>query len=356
MLEPFQGILTQELLGNSIQDYAIAVVAFAATFLILSPVKMMILKRLRQWTEQSKTHWDDFLVSVADKNGNWVMWLSALMVGSHFVVFRKELSSLASAIFVIIITFIVLRILLSIITYWFDKIYIVKFQEEPAKVSAMQNMMILFKAGIWLVGVFFILDNLGFNVSTAVAGLGIGGIAVALAAQTVLGDAFSSFSIFFDKPFEVGDFVTVDDYRGTVEHIGIKTTRVRSLTGEQLVFSNSDLTASRLRNFKRMEERRVQFTLGVTYQTSLAQLKKAKELIKEVLDNTEGIRPDRIHFGSYGDYSLNFDVVYYVLNPDYLTYMNINEAVNLSIYEAFEKEQIEFAYPTQTLFVEKNNV
>jgi small-conductance mechanosensitive channel len=186
-----------------------------------------------------------------------------------------------------------------------------------------------------------------------VAGLGIGGIAVALAAQAVLGDLFSYFSILMDRPFELGDFIIIDDYMGTIEHIGIKTTRIRSLGGEQLVFSNTDLTGSRIRNYKRMEQRRIVFRIGVVYQTPVEKLKEIPGIIKGIMDAIPEARTDRAHFASYGDSSLDFEIVYYVLTGDYNKYMDIQQEINLSLAEEFERRGIEFAYPTRTLFIEK---
>ena len=206
---------------------------------------------------------------------------------------------------------------------------------------------------VWGIGITFLLDNLGFKISTVVAGLGIGGIAVALAAQTILGDLFSYFIIFFDRPFEIGDFIIIDSYMGNIEHIGIKTTRIRSLGGELLIFSNSDLTNSRIRNYKKMEKRRVVFSLGVTYQTNSEQLKEIPGIIRTAIETLEGAGFDRAHFASYGDFSLNFEVVYYVMSGDYGKYMDLQQEINLVIKEEFEKRGIEFAYPTQLLFIEK---
>ncbi|MBW2550586.1 MAG: mechanosensitive ion channel family protein, partial [Deltaproteobacteria bacterium] len=186
-----------------------------------------------------------------------------------------------------------------------------------------------------------------------VAGLGIGGIAIALAVQNVLSDLFASLSIVLDKPFIPGDFVVVGDMAGSVEHIGIKTTRIRSISGEQLIFSNADLLGSRIRNFGRMRERRVVFSLGVTYQTPADKLEGIPGMIRESIEAQDQVRFDRSHFASYGDSALNFETVYYVGSSDYATHMDILQAVNLAIYRKFASEGIEFAYPTQTLFVEK---
>jgi small-conductance mechanosensitive channel len=208
---------------------------------------------------------------------------------------------------------------------------------------------------LWIIVVLLILDNLGVNITGLVAGLGIGGVAVALAVQNILGDLLASLSIVLDKPFVIGDFIVVDSYYGTIEHIGLKTTRIRSLSGEQLVFSNNDLLKSRVRNYKRMAERRVVFSFGVIYQTSLEQLKAIKEIVSDIIKKEELARLDRVHFKEYGDSSLNFEVVYYVTNPDYNIYMNVQESINLEIFRRFQQEGIEFAYPTRTLFIQKEN-
>ena len=199
------------------------------------------------------------------------------------------------------------------------------------------------------------MDNLGFDISAVIAGLGIGGIAIALAAQAILGDLFSYFVIFFDRPFEVGDFIVVGDKVGTVEYTGIKTTRIRALSGEQMVFSNTDLTNSRIHNFKKMERRRVVFSLGVIYQTTADQLEEIPKIVRGIIEKQNDTTFDRGHFKSYGDFSLNFEFVYFVIGSDYVKYMDTQQAINMEIYRTFEQKGIEFAYPTQTLFVSKEN-
>jgi small-conductance mechanosensitive channel len=201
-----------------------------------------------------------------------------------------------------------------------------------------------------------ILDNIpGVEITALVASLGIGGIAVALAVQNILSDLFASLSIVLDKPFVIGDFIIVDNCLGTVEHIGLKTTRLRSLSGEQLVFSNNDLLKSRVRNYKRMAERRVVFSVGVTYQTPLEKLERIPTLIRDTIEAQPAVRFDRAHFQGYGDFALNFEVVYYVLDPDYNRYMDIQQGINLGIYSSFAEEGIEFAYPTRTLYIAGEN-
>ena len=193
------------------------------------------------------------------------------------------------------------------------------------------------------------------DVTALVAGLGIGGVAVALAAQNILGDLFASVSIALDKPFVIGDFVTVGEFMGTVEYIGLKTTRVRSLSGEQVVFSNTDLLDSRIRNFGRLYQRRVVLTLGVTYQTPREELARIPDTIREAIVSQGGdrVRFDRAHLASYDDSAITFEAVYVVLDPDYTLHMDIKQDVYLKVHEAFEERGIDFAYPTRTVFVEK---
>ncbi|MEO0578147.1 MAG: mechanosensitive ion channel family protein, partial [Pseudomonadota bacterium] len=196
-----------------------------------------------------------------------------------------------------------------------------------------------------------ILSNLGVNITALVAGLGVGGIAIALAAQNILGDLFASLSIILDKPFVVGDFLAVDSYLGSVERVGIKTTRLRSLSGEQLVFSNNDLLGSRVRNYGRLHERRIVFSIGVTYETTPAKLKAIPTILREAVEAEQDVRFDRAHFKSYGDFALIFEIVYYVLVADYNRYMDIQQSINFALFERLAEEGVAFAYPTQTVYV-----
>jgi small-conductance mechanosensitive channel len=231
--------------------------------------------------------------------------------------------------------------------------YIETAKKGSDRERSLKGFMTLIRVVVWGLATVFLLDNLGFRISTVVAGLGIGGIAVALAAQNLLGDLFAYFVIMFDRPFEIGDFVIVGEYMGVIDRFGVKTTRISSLGGEQIIMSNKDLTDSRVRNYKRMEKRRILFRLGVTYQTPFGKLQEIPEIIAGVIRGVEYTTFDRAHFSSYGDFSLVFEVVYYVLSNDYTKYMNIQQEINFRIHEEFEKRKIEFAYPTQTLFLNK---
>ncbi|MCH8208889.1 MAG: mechanosensitive ion channel family protein [Nitrospinae bacterium] len=212
---------------------------------------------------------------------------------------------------------------------------------------------VFLRGALWAILLLLALDNLGIDITALLAGLGIGGIAIALASQKILGDLFSALSIVLDKPFMVGDFIEIGDFTGTVEAIGLKNTRLRSAYGEQIIIPNSDLLQGRIRNYRDRSERRALFTIHITYQTPLEKLKKIPQWIKEIVEDQEHARFDRAHFKEYGDYSLNFEIVYYVMKPDFSLFIKIQERVNHAIFEKFQNENVYFAYPTQTILTQK---
>lgn len=227
-------------------------------------------------------------------------------------------------------------------------------QTNLGSVTTVRALGILAKAILWMIFVVAVMATVGIDVTAVVAGLGIGGIAIALAVQNIVGDLFASVSIILDKPFIVGDFIKVGEQLGTVEEIGIKTTRLRSLTGEQLVFGNGDLLSSRIQNFKRMTERRVMFTIGVEYGTSPELVEAIPGIIRGSIEQSSSTRVDRIHFKEYGDSSLVYEAVYYVLSPEYNRYMDIQQAVNVDLYRKFSDAGISFAFPTTTVFLRQS--
>ena len=207
---------------------------------------------------------------------------------------------------------------------------------------------------VWAMVLLLTLDNLGVDITALVAGLGIGGVAVALALQNILGDLFASLSITLDRPFVVGDFLILNDYLGAVEHIGIKSTRLRSLSGEQIVISNADLLGSRIRNYGRMNERRVVFATTVVYETPVEQIERIPQLIRQIVESQPDTRFDRCHFAKHGSASLDFETVYYVLSADYNKYMDTQQAINLRLHKEFARMSVQFAYPTQRILFESN--
>lgn len=308
--------------------------------------------RLKKWSEKTKTTLDDFVVRIIERAVFPLLSFGAFYISITTLNLTDKLHKLLHGASAVVITFFVLRLVIAVIKYAIES-KMMKEDDTDAKLRQIKGIMVIIKIVVWILGIVFLMDNFGYDVTAFVTGLGIGGIAIALAAQNILGDLFNYFVIFFDKPFEVGDFIIIDDKRGTVEAIGIKTSRIRSLTGEELVFANSDLSNSRIHNYKRMARRRVLFTLGVTYQTSLENLRIIPEIIQNIITGQEDTEFDRAHFFKYGDFSLDIEIVYYVLSTEYNKYMDIQQSINLKIFEEFARRGIEFAYPTQTLFVEK---
>ena len=351
MLDGINGFLTQTYFNNRILDYLIFLAIFIGGSFVLFLFKIMILRRLKAWAKTTTTTLDNFLIRIFERNLIPLFYYGVFYSSTKYLTLSPSINRTLGVAGVILITVFSIRFLLAIIDYLLKNFWFNRFHEE-SETKSFNGIITVLKILVWGIGITFMLDNLGFEISTVIAGLGIGGVAVALAAQTILGDLFNYFAIFFDRPFVVGDFIIVGDYLGAVEHIGIKTTRIRSLGGEQLVFSNTDLTSSRIRNYKRMEKRRVVFKLGVTYQTRLEQLKEIPGIITNIIKNINDTVFDRTHFSAYGDFSLVIEVVYYILSSDYNKYMDIQQEINFAIKEEFEKKGIEFAYPTQTVFLE----
>ena len=338
-----------DMLKNS---YVICLLTFLINVLILRVLKIVVLKRLNAWAKQTVTTIDDFLIRLISRNLFPVLYFGAFYLCAQGLILHPAMKKGIDVLGLLVLTFFGVRFLLSIINYSLE-IHLKKQGRAVDKDQSLKGIVKAIKVIVWGVAIVLFLDNLGFKISGVIATLGIGGIAIALAAQAILGDLFSYFAMLFDRPFEIGDFIIIGDYLGTVERIGIKTTRVRSLGGEELVFSNTDLTNSRVRNYKRMGKRRVVFKLGVTYQTTLLQVKEIPEIITNIIKNISDTTFDRAHFFSYGDFSLVFESVYYVMSSDYNKYMDIQQEINFKIKEEFEKRGIEFAYPTQTLYVNK---
>lgn len=222
---------------------------------------------------------------------------------------------------------------------------------DPAARTAIGALRFVARTGIWATVLLLALDNLGVDITALVTGLGIGGIAVGLAVQNILGDLFASLSIVLDRPFEIGDFIVIDDLSGEVEHIGVKSTRIRSLTGEQIIFGNSDLLASRIRNYKRMQERRQAFRIGVEYDTAPEALRAIPGWIEEIVAAQPLARFDRAHFAEFGASSLDFEVVYYCKDPAFKALMDTQQAINYALLEKFRLEGVGFAFPTRTLHI-----
>lgn len=339
------GFLTYQIAGITLEDYMLAGIAFVASFLMLCFFKMVVIRRLKRFAERTRTKADDVAVRVLNGVG-WPLYIIiSLAIGLKFVPLPAAASKALSYALFIVITFYAVRILHRIIDAG-TRLAIErrKWEGEAEGDTAVIDLLgKLLKAALWVVAVVLILGNLGYNVSALVAGLGIGGIAIAFALQNILRDIFASVSIYLDKPFHVGDSIQIGTDVGTVKQIGIKSTRLETLDGDELIISNKDLTDSRVHNYKRMEKRRAQFTIGVTYHTPIRKLERIPGIITGIIAKVKNAEVDRVHLKQLGETSLVFEVVYHVKNADYNDYMNIRQAINLAILKAFQKEKIEFA-------------
>lgn len=320
-----------------------ALLFIVIAFGLISLFRILIIRRIKKWTEKTAIIWDDFLISLAEKNVVPILYTWTFYIAAEYLSFNDKAERVIQVLLASFTTFFVVRMLSQIVRKFIYG-FIQKQENNEGKIKQANGLIIILNIMIWMIGIVFLIDNLGYDVTTLIAGLGIGGIAIALAAQTILGDLFSYFVIFFDRPFEIGDFIIIDDKAGIVEYIGIKTTRIRTLSGEQLVCSNTDLTNARLHNYKRLSQRRIVFTIGVSYRTPLNQLKEIPSIVKSVIDHTEGISFARAHFSGYGEFSLNFECVYYVNNQDYNIYMDKQESILFDIYEVFAEKNIELSY------------
>ena len=337
---------------NTVLSYLIAAGIILLGFLIVRMFRNKILNRLKKWSEKTENTIDDYVVAGVERFGLPILNFGIFYVGIRTLHISPFGEKVLHALVVSVLTFYAVKLVSSTIRLALES-YTRKQEGGEEKVKQLKGVMVVFNILLWSLGLVFLFSNLGYDVTAIITGMGIGGIAIALAAQNILGDLFNYFVIFFDRPFEIGDLIVVDNKTGHVEYIGIKTTRLKSLSGEQIIISNSDLTNSRVHNFKRLERRRIVFTLGVTYQTSAENLKIIPDLIRTIIIDQPDAEIDRCHFANYGDFSLNFETVYFVNAPDYVRYMDIQQAINLRIFEEFTQRGISFAYPTQTLFIEK---
>ncbi|HVO74158.1 MAG TPA: mechanosensitive ion channel family protein [Ignavibacteriaceae bacterium] len=349
-----QEFLNRVYFGNTVLMYLTALAIFAAGIIIIKIFQKIVLYRLKKWSERTETKIDDFLIRGLESSVLPLVYYGILYFAVTTLEISPKVLNVLHILSSILITFFTIKLISSTFRFSFNN-YIIRQDKGEEKQKEIKGITSIATFLIWGFGIVFLLSNLGYNVSAVITGLGIGGIAIALAAQAVLGDLFSYFVIFFDRPFEIGDFIIVDDKMGAVEYIGIKTTRLRSLGGEQLIFSNANLTASRIHNYKKMERRRVVFQLAVVYQTKAEVLKEIPLIVKRIIEIQKDIAFDRAHFASFSQSSLIFEFVYYVLSADYNKYMDIQQSINLMIYEEFEKRKINFAYPTQTLYLNKNS-
>jgi small-conductance mechanosensitive channel len=338
-------------LTNFFRSISTFLLVFLGSFLFFRVFRFYFLKRLTNLAQKSKVKFDDFVIKSIKAIKPFSYLLFSFYLGFQFLETSPFVQKIANAVFIVWLVIQVILLIQVLIDYLFKKYFLSKGEEESKMAIHLIGQVL--KGVLWVVGLLLVLSNLGVNITSLVAGLGIGGVAVALALQNILGDLFSSFSIYFDKPFKVGDYIVVGQQSGIVQKIGLKTTRLMALQGEQIIISNRELTSSRIQNFRKMEERRVVFSLGLVYGTTSDQLKKIPLFIEKIIKKQEMARFDRAHFVSFNDFALSFEIVYYVLSQDYTVYRNLHQKILLEIKDKFAQEKIEMAYPTQIVYLQK---
>jgi small-conductance mechanosensitive channel len=341
------------ILGNTLFDYLYALVAFSIAMVLSLCIKYVVVKRLKPLTERTKNTVDDFIVSLLASMSLPFYIVISFYIAAQVLSIHPIVRKVIDAIFVICIVYQLIKVLAIFLDFSLAKKVNDANGSNVAHVKDLIQLVI--KTSLWAVGLLFVLSNLGVNITSLVAGLGIGGIAVALAVQNILSDLFSYFAIYFDKPFVKGDLITIGTQVGVVEKVGVKTTRIRALQGEEIVISNSELTSSRIQNFKKMEERRVVFSFRVVYETPLDKLEKIPQCVKEIITSTERTRFDRAHLQAFGDSAYVFEVVYYVQSAVYNEYMDVNQAIHFKIIAMFDEEGIEFSSNAQTVHLDLGN-
>ncbi len=330
--------------------YGMAIAITLALFVVLSILKRIVLKRAEALAKKTETDLDDFIVELVESFG-WPFYLAiSLYVGVQFVELTPFWVDVSNKLLVLFTVYYSTRVAIRLVDYGIKKYYESHNDKDLSILELIGNIV---KMTLWFVALMLIIQNWGFDISALVAGVGIGGIAIAFAVQNILGDIFASFSIYFDKPFKKGDFIVIGDDSGTVERIGLKSTRIRTLQGEELVVSNKELTETRIHNYKRMRKKTIFFKFGIAYETPTKKLKKVHKIMADIFKGVEDAELSRVHFREYGDFALIYEVMYYVKNSDYITYLNVQEEINMKMKERFEKEGIEFAYPTQTIYLKK---
>ncbi len=345
-------LLDIEFYDNELRLWLVALVIALVALIVLRLVRWTFIRRAKD--EEGDFGLDDLALDLLRETKFFFALAIALYLGSLVLTLPSRLVQVIEVLVVIIFLVQLAFWGNELIAYALTRYRLQRLEEGGiGSTTTVATLNVLSRILLWSIIILLILDNLGIEVTALIAGLGIGAVAVGLAVQNILGDLFASLSIIFDKPFVVGDVIKMDDFIGTVERVGLKTTRVRSLAGEQLVFSNSDLVQGRIQNYKRMEQRRILFSIGVTYQTPYEILVAIPGMIREIIEAQDMARFDRAHFFQYGDSALNFEIVYYVLSPDYNVYMDVQQAINLGIFSRFTAEGIDFAYPTRVLEIKQ---
>lgn len=336
--------LDRTLFGNSVQAWLVAGLAVAVVAVGLAVLRRLLTRRFVAVATRTANTFDDLVLELARRTRLYFLFAIAVVIAIRFLELRPRIEVLLDKAVVLLVLLQAARWATGVIGFYVSR-HVEKRRgaSEAANLWAARMLGYAASVAVWAIILVAVLDNLGFDVTTLVTGLGVGGIAIALAVQNILGDLFAALAIVLDKPFVVGDFIAVDTFSGTVEQIGLKTTRIRSLTGEQVIFANGELLKGRIRNFKRLYERRVAFTLDVAGDLPPETVARIPNVLRETVEAHRPVRFDRSHFSAHTGSALRFETVYYVLDPDYNQFMDVQQAVYLGLLERLRREEISVA-------------
>ena len=347
-------LLQRQFLYNPLQLWLTGAVTAAIVFVIGLIVRRLLVSRLGVLAARTTNQLDDMVVDLIRETRTWVLFVVALFAGFAQLTMSARAATYFQAAAKLVVLWQAAVWGAAAVGFWV-KYYLERrtASHDRASIAMITAMGVGAKVVLWImIGLTALQTVFGLAVAPLITGLGVGGIALALAVQNVLGDILAALAIVFDKPFDVGDAIGVDSVSGTVEHIGLKTTRIRSASGEQVIVGNADLLKSRLRNFRRMSQRRVAFTLDVTYDTPPDVLARIPKIVEDIVTAQQPVKFDRSHVASFGESSIRIETVYFVLDPDYRKFMDIQQAVNIEILRRFASEKISFAFPSRTVYHE----
>ena len=349
-------VLEYIFLGNSIKEWLLALLVFFLTLLVFGVIRAYLLRRIPRMAGREGSELNELVQDLIKRTNPYLVFFLALYLGSLTLSLTDTVTAILRKVAIVTLILQAALLGMGLIDYLVRRRIKADPKNEAATATTMGAVALILKIALWSIVTLLILENVtGMEMDALIAALGVSGIAVALAVQNILGDLFSSVSIALDKPFVIGDSITVGEFSGTVEHIGLKSTRLRSLSGEQLIFSNSDLLSSRIQNFRRLEQRRVAFVLGVSTQTPYEKLEVIPNLIQEIIESQDETIFDRVVFMEFGAYTHNFEVVYFIDSPEVKVHIDTRHRIYMSIQRRFEEEGIDMPFPTQTILLERQS-
>ncbi len=345
----FDSVWSMVIMAHSVQQWTIAAGVFLGVLLVVKLFRRIVLHKFEVYAEKSAASWDNEVAKTLRHISKVFYILLAFFITVEFyLTLAPSFEQLVKAAFIVSFAYEVLLVVQAVMYYSLANSKLGKNKTSLQGVKMVSNIV------LWAIAALMVMDNLGFDVTTLTASLGIGGIAIALAAQSILGDLFSSFTIFFDKPFQVGDYIVLGTDEGTVKKIGLKTTRLESLSGEELVISNTELTSTRINNYKKMKRRRMALFFGVTYDTKPEKLEAIPALLESIIGKVKDVTFDRCHFKTFGASSLDFECIYHIENGSKADSMDKQQTINFNLFRAFADQGIDMAFPTQTVYVKKD--